>query len=205
GMGCRVTTAWRALTDRAALQPGEWLVVHGAGGFGQSAITLGAALGARVLAVDVNADALAMATRLGANAVLNVGDVADVGEAVREMTDGGADVSIDGLGIAATFENSLRSLRKLGRHVQVGMPVGTDATVALPLLDLVYARQLTLHGMRGLNATGFAPLLALIEAGRFDPDALVSRTISLSGVGAALGDMDTGQSVGITVVDRMDG
>jgi len=205
GMGCRVTTAWRALTDRAHIQPGEWLVVHGAGGVGLSAVMIGAALGARVVAVDISDDALKMATELGANACLNVNGIADVGEAVRDMTNGGAHVSIDGLGIHATFDNSLRSLRKLGRYVQVGMPVAEHATVPLPLLDLVYARQLTLHGMRGLDAAGFAPLFNMIEAGRFDPAPLVTRRIALSGAGDALAEMDGLQTPGITVIDRMDG
>ena len=49
GLGCRVTTVWHALTDRAALQAGEWLAVHGTGGIGLSALLLGCALGARVI------------------------------------------------------------------------------------------------------------------------------------------------------------
>lgn len=203
GMGCRVTTAWRALTDRARIQPGEWLVVHGVGGVGLSAVMIAGAIGARVVAVDVSAEALRMAVDLGANVVLEAGEVDDVGGTVRELTGGGAHVSIDGLGIRATFENSLRSLRMLGRHVQVGMPVEDHATVPLPLLDLVYARQLSLHGMRGLDAAGFSSLIDLVEAGRFDPGALVTRRIPLSGVGASLSDMNGAQPPGITVIDRM--
>lgn len=201
GMGCRVTTAWRALTDRAQLAPGEWLVVHGAGGVGLSAIIIAAALGARVLAVDISDDALTKATELGANAVLNVSGIDDVGEAVRDLTSGGAHVSIDALGSAVTFTNSLRSLRKLGRHVQVGMPVGNHATVPLPLLELVYARQLSLHGTRGLGARQFAPLMDMIAGGRLDPAPLVTRTIPLSAAGAALAEMDGGQPAGVTVID----
>ena len=123
GMGCRVTTAWRGLVDRAKLAPGEWLAVHGSGGVGLSATMIASALGARVLAIDIDNAALAKAQEMGATDVLNVSGVADVGEAVREITKGGAHVSMEALGITATFENSLKSLRKLGRHVQVGMPV----------------------------------------------------------------------------------
>lgn len=203
GMGCRVTTAWRALTDRARLAPGEWLVVHGAGGIGLSATMIGAALGARVLAVDISAGALDMARAMGATELLDARGLDDVGEAVRDKTGGGAHVSLDGLGHDVTFTNSLRSLRKLGRHVQVGMPVGDHATVPLPLLELVYARQLTLMGTRGLGAAGFAPLLAMIEAGRMDPSRLVTGRIALSEVGHALAAMDGGQPPGVTVIDRL--
>jgi len=204
GMGCRVTTAWRALTDRAALRPGEWVAVHGGGGVGLSAIMLASALGARVVGVDVSPAALDMAREAGANAVLNAREVDDVGAALREITGGGAHVSLEALGMAETFSNSLKSLRKLGRHVQIGMPVGAHSIVPLPLLDLVYARQLTLHGMRGLGASGFGDLLGLIEAGRFDPARLVTRTIALSQAGAALREMDAGQPPGVTVIDRFD-
>ena len=201
GMGCRVTTAWRALTDRACLQPGEWVVVHGSGGVGLSCIMIAAALGARILAVDISEAALTKAKEMGANAVLDASKVADVGEAVREMTGGGAHVSIEGLGTQATFENALRSLRKLGRHIQIGMPIGRHATVPLPLLDLVYARQLSIHGMRGLGAPGFAALLSMVEAGRLDISQLITRRIALSDAGAALAEMDHGAPAGVTVID----
>ncbi len=204
GMGCRVTTAWRALTDRARLAPGEWVAVHGCGGVGLSAVMIAAALGARVVAVDVSDVVLAKAREMGADRTLNAARVADVGEAVREMTGGGAHVSLEALGRTVTFENSLRSLRKLGRHVQIGMPTGDDAAVSVPLFDLVYARQLSILGTRGLGATGFAPLLQLVDAGRLDLSQLVTRRIPLSGAGAALEEMDGTPPAGVTVIDRFD-
>ncbi|WP_018634281.1 alcohol dehydrogenase catalytic domain-containing protein [Neomegalonema perideroedes] len=202
GMGCRVTTAWRGLTDRADLRPGEWLAVHGCGGVGLSAILLAKILEARVIAVDVSEGALAMAREMGAEQVLNASEIADVGAAVRDLTGGGAHVSLDALGATETFLNSLRSLRKLGRHVQIGMPVGRHVRVELPLLDLVYARQLTLHGMRGLGAAGFASLLDLAASGRLDLAGLVTERLPLEGLSEALARMDAGRMVGIAVVDR---
>lgn len=203
GMGCRVTTAWRGLVDRAAVKPGEWVAVHGCGGVGLSVIMIAKALGARVIGIDVSEDALGKAQAVGANAVLNAAQVDDVGEAVREVTTGGAHVSLDALGVTVTYENSLRSLRKLGRHIQIGMPVGPHAEVSLPLLDLVYARQLSLHGMRGLSAAGFAPLMDMISGGRLDLSALVTRRIKLSEAETALRAMDTGQPAGVTVITEL--
>ncbi len=201
-MGCRVTTAWRALTDRGRLQAGEWLAVHGCGGVGLSAILLGKALGARIIAIDVATDALAQAHALGAEATVDTTEIDDVGEAIRAATDGGVHLSIDALGIAQTFQNSLRSLRKLGRHVQIGMPVGSHAMVSLPLLELIYARQLSIVGLRGLGAPGFGALLGLVKAGRIDLTHLVTRRIGLEAVGDTLQRMDGRQPAGITVVDR---
>ncbi|MEL7278753.1 MAG: zinc-dependent alcohol dehydrogenase family protein [Pseudomonadota bacterium] len=203
GMGCRVTTAFKAVVDRGQVQPGEWMAVHGCGGVGLSAIMIGAAVGARVLAVDVNPEALALAKSFGASDTLLVGDD-DVGETVREMTGGGAHVSIEALGRNATFHNSLASLRKLGRHVQIGMPTGDHATPVLPLLALVYSRQLTLHGTRGIAPHRFAALFEMIIAGRLDPARLVTQTIPLSGVETALRAMDRFQGSGVTVVDQLD-
>ncbi|MGR3500891.1 zinc-dependent alcohol dehydrogenase family protein [Pseudaestuariivita sp.] len=199
GMGCRVTTAWRALVDRADVQPGEWVVTHGSGGVGLSAILIAKAKGAQVVAVDISAPALEMARAFGADVCLDASG-GNVAEAVREATGGGAHVSLDALGIAQTFDASLRSLRKLGRHVQVGMPVGKDATVPLPLLDLVYARQLSLYGMRGLGARGFGDLLAAVDAGLLPLDRLVTDRIPLSQAGAALAAMDGAQPPGISVI-----
>lgn len=204
-MGCRLTTAFRGLVDRAALEPGEWLAVHGCGGVGLSAVMIGQALGAQVLAVDINDEALAMARGLGATATLNPATVADPGLAVREITAGGAHVSVDGLGITATIVNSMRSLRKLGRHVQIGQPLGKHAVPPLPLLETVYARQISLLGTRGIAASRFSALLGMIAAGRLDPARLITRRIALSEAGAALAAMDGYAGAGVTVISRMQG
>lgn len=204
GMGCRVTTAWRGLNDRAGLKAEEWVAVHGCGGVGLSAIMLAKTLNARVVAVDISQDALDMAKSFGAEVCINASETPDVAAAIKDATNGGAHVSLDGLGIDTTFSNSLKSLRKLGRHVQIGMPVGRHATVPLPLLDLVYARQLSIHGMRGLGAAGFSELLDLASNGDLALHRLVTSTISLSQVDDALRSMGQGQAAGITVVDRFD-
>ena len=202
-MGCRLTTAFRGLVDRADLQPGEWLAVHGCGGVGLSAVMIGAAIGAQIVAVDVNEEALAMARTLGANATLNAAKRADTAAAVREITGGGAHVSIDGLGITETIHNSLRSLRKLGRHVQIGQPLGRHASPPIPLLETVYARQISIFGTRGIAASRFSALLGMIAAGRLDPARMITRRIGLSEAGAALQAMDGYTGVGVTVIDRM--
>jgi alcohol dehydrogenase len=200
GMGCRVTTAFRALADRAVLRPGEWLAVHGCGGVGLSAIMIGAAMGASIVAIDVNEEALAFATALGATVTLDARS-GEVGARVREATGGGAHVSLDALGITATFHNSIAGLRKLGRHVQIGMPLGTHANPTVPLLEMVYSRQIAIMGTRGIPASRFSSLFELIAAGRIDPARLVTRTIPLSAAGAALEAMNGYGGVGITVID----
>ena len=69
----------------------------------------------------------------------------------------------------------------------------------------VYARQLSLHGMRGLSAAGFKPLLELIDSGKFDPGRLVSKHISLSSINQVLPKLDRFQTAGVTVVNDFAG
>lgn len=201
-MGCRLTTAFRALTDKAKLQPGEWVAVHGCGGVGLSVIMIAAAMGAQIVAVDVNEEALGLARELGATLTLNPKTVEDTGLAIRDLTAGGAHVSIEGLGITTTFHNSLKGLRKLGRHVQIGMPLEVHATPTVPLLEAVYARQITIMGTRGIAASRIPALIGMIAAGRVNPQRLITRRIGLDEAGAALAAMDGYSGVGVTVIDR---
>jgi alcohol dehydrogenase len=198
GLGCRVTTAWHALTGRAALRPGEWLAVHGTGGLGLAAVILGHAIGARVVAVDVVPEKLALAKTLGAEATVDAG-AGDAAQAVRDLTGGGAHVSLEALGAPVTVDSSIRCLRPLGRHVQAGLPDLSDARMPVDMMA-VYAGQLTLHGTRGMPAWRYPSLLGLIEAGRLDLAPLVSRRIPLSGVSAELAAMDGPTPPGAAVV-----
>jgi alcohol dehydrogenase len=181
-LGCRVTTAWHALTGRAALAPGEWLAVFGAGGVGLSALLLGRALGARVAVVDV------VDARAG-----------DAATAVRAATGGGAHLAVEALGIAETTRGALTSLRKLGRMVQIGMPAGAHTEMTLPM-DAVYSGQLALYGTRGMPAWRYPSLLSLIEGGHVDLSPLVGRRVGLSEATAELAAFDGPAPPGVAVI-----
>lgn len=198
GLGCRVTTAWHALTGRAALRPGEWLAVWGAGGVGISALLLARAMGAQVIMVDVVPEKLSFASSLGAAAVVNAASD-DAVVAVKEITSGGADVAVEALGIGETTRNALLSLRKLGRMVQIGMPAGKHTNMMLPM-DAVYSGQLALYGTRGMPAHRYPSLLRLIETGQVDLSPMVSRVIPLSAASAELALFDGPAPPGIAVI-----
>ena len=198
-LGCRFATAYRAVVARGRIAAGEWLVVHGAGGVGLSAIQIGAALGARVVAVDISDAALEAASRFGAQVCIKGPD--DVVAAVIAVTDGGAHVSIDALGSIPTMRASVESLRVLGRHVQVGLMLEDAADTAVPM-GRVIARELELLGSHGMPAADYPAMLELVASGRVDPSALVSRVIGLSDAGAAIAAMSLpATSAGMTVVD----
>jgi alcohol dehydrogenase len=183
--------------SQGRVQPGEWVAVHGCGGVGLSAIMIAVAAGARVVGIDVSPAALELAERLGAQAIPGTGDVAS---AVRELTDGGAHLSLDAYGSTATAVNSIRSLRKRGRHVQVGLMLGEHASPPVPM-DLVVANELEILGSHGMAGHEYPQMLDAIASGRIDPQLLVGRTITLDEAPAALAAMDAGVHPGMTVIE----
>lgn len=201
-LGCRMTTAFRGVVDRARLMPGEILAVHGCGGIGLSAVMIAKAMGASVVAVDIVDEKLVLARLLGATHTVNASTTPDVGAAIRELTAGGAHVSIEALGVTQTFHNSLRGLRKLGRHVQIGQPLGEHAEPVMPLLETVYSRQIAVMGSRGLPAIRFPALFDMIAAGRLDPVRLIGKRISLEEASSVFTLMDDYADVGVTLIDR---
>jgi D-arabinose 1-dehydrogenase-like Zn-dependent alcohol dehydrogenase len=198
GLGCRVTTVWHALTDRAALQAGEWLAVHGTGGIGLSALILGRAMGARVIVVDVVPEKLAHAMSLGAEAAIDARD-GDAAQRIVALTGGGAHLSIEALGIGATTNASIECLRPLGRHVQIGMPVGHTARMEINM-NAVYMKNLALFGTRGMPSWRYPSLLSLIETGRVDFAPLIAREVALSGASAELRAFNGPTAPGVAVI-----
>jgi alcohol dehydrogenase len=199
-LGCRFATAFRAVASQGRVSAGQWVVVHGCGGVGLSALMIAAALGAQCIAVDVSAAQLQRAKALGAVHCINARDT-DVVEAIRELTQGGALVSIDALGSAATCFNSIACLGIQGRHVQVGLLAGADFQPALPM-ELVIAKELHIVGSHGLQAHAYAPMLQMITHGKLHPQQLIGRHIALADSIDALIQMDSQEQHGMTIIDR---
>ncbi|WP_459882040.1 zinc-dependent alcohol dehydrogenase family protein [Halorubrum gandharaense] len=199
-LGCRYMTAYHALAERAGLGGGETLAVHGCGGVGLSAVQLASALGARVVAIDVDDDTLARAETLGADRLINAREADDVVEAVRTWSDGGVDVSMDALGVAETCRNSVRCVRPRGSHVQVGLTTDAErGEVALPT-DWMTRWEVSFLGARGMPPTSYDDLFAVVEATGVDPGALVTRELSLEDVSERLAAMDDYDATGVEVV-----
>lgn len=199
-LGCRFATAFRAITAHGRLREGDWLAVHGCGGVGLSAVMIGHALGARVLAVDVAPSALARARELGAEHVIDASKEVDTAATIRVLTGGGTHVSVDALGTPATATASVSCLRRRGRHVQVGLLLGAASTPPLPM-DQVIAHELEIYGSHGMAAHEYPAMLGLIRDGILAPDRLVGHVITLEEAGAALAAMDgPTASSGMTVI-----
>ncbi|WP_432489345.1 zinc-binding dehydrogenase [Kineococcus sp. SYSU DK018] len=197
-LGCRVATAFRAVSDVGRVRPGEFVAVHGCGGVGLSAVAVAAAAGARVVATDLSPAARALAASFGA---VHVVDPADGGvvAAIEDLTEGGAHVSIDAVGSPVTCEASLRCLRRRGRHVQVGLLPAAAGRPSVPM-DRVIALELQVLGSHGMAAHDYPRLMSLVTSGAFPLEHLVSRELPLEAGSQALAELEHPRAAGITVL-----
>jgi alcohol dehydrogenase len=200
-LGCRFMTSFHAIVDQARVRAGEWVAVHGCGGVGLSAVHIASALGANVIAVDIDDQKLEVARSLGAAATVNAKDGKAVG-AIVQATHGGADVSVDALGVAATCRASIACLRVRGRHVQIGLTSAAEkGEVPIPI-DLVVLKEVTIVGSYGMQPARYDSMLRMVESGKLTPKKLVSKTIPLEETGKVLESMEGFGTVGVTVIDR---
>lgn len=198
-LGCRFATAYRALVGRAAVSKDEWITVIGAGGVGLSTVMIARALGAHVIAVDRNPEALTSAAELGANHTLVAGEI-DIPSAVAELTNGGSHVAVDAVGSEQTCTDAILSLRRRGRLAQIGLLPPLDGHPRLPM-SRVIAWELDLLGSHGMAASDYPAMMALIETGTLQPQKLIERTISLEEAAAALPAFDRAMVAGMTMID----
>ncbi len=161
-----IGTAYHALTKRVRLQPGERIIITGAaGGVGAHAVQLARLMGAFIMAVDVGAEKLALASELGADRVFDAG-TGDFSAAAREWTQGeGAEAILELVG-TKTFESSIKSLGRGGRMVIVGSHTGTTLT-ASP--QAMIANEWEILGSRNVTKRELAEVVNLVASGRIKP------------------------------------
>ena len=198
-LGCRFATAYRALSARADLKSDEWITVVGIGGVGLSAVQIAVAFGAKVIAVDRTPAALALAESLGAAHTV-LADGRDVAAEVHELTGGGSHVAVDAVGSAATCADAIYSLRRRGRHVQVGLLPSVGGHPAVPM-DRVIAWEIDIFGSHGMASTDYPDMLRLVEDGTLRPQALVERFVGLAEGARLLPSLDAAAPVGVTLID----
>ena len=199
GLGCRFATSYRAVVDRGKIAKGQWVAVYGCGGVGLSAIMIAVAFGARVVAVDIADEKLEFARTIGAEIVVNSLKT-NAAEAILETTGGGAHISIDALGHPEILLNSVSSLRKRGKHIQVGIMEAGKHLAALPT-DKIIGRELEIVGSHGMQAHRYPEMLEMIRTSTLRPQMLVGKTISLDDSPAALINMNAFPDTGVSVID----
>ncbi len=198
-LGCRFITSFRAVVHQGKVSGGEWVAVFGAGGVGLSAIMIADALGANTIAVDIQDEKLEFARSIGATATVNAKKENPV-EAIKEITKGGADLSIEALGHPECCFNSISSLRKRGKHIQVGLLEAEDKNTAIPM-NLVIARELEIIGSHGMQAYKYKEMLEMIRQEKLKPQKLIGKTVSLEDAIGELMNMNNFSGTGVTVID----
>jgi NADPH2:quinone reductase len=197
-------TAFHVLRSVAAVQPGEELVVLGAGGgVGLAAVQLGVVLGASVTAVASSAEKLEVAKAQGATHLIDH-RAGDLRQALREALPEGADVVVDPVG-GALAEPALRSLRWDGRFVTVGYASGEIPRIPLNLVLLkgIHVLGFEFYGFMthspGDLQRGEEELSDLLASGRIVPH--IGASFALDETAAALRLVADGQAVGKVVID----
>ena len=123
-------------------------------------------------------------------------------QAVVDITKGGAHVAVDALGIATTCRNAIMSLRKQGRHLQIGLTTSAEkGEVSLPI-DRMVTMELQVIASLGMQASHYPSMLQMVEAKKVSPKAMVTGTCDLNGINKVFEEMNTFQNVGVTVCNQ---
>src|SRR5438105_1470246 len=187
-------TAYRMLATKAALRPGEWVLVWGiGGGVATATLAIAKALGAQVIVTSSSAEKLARARELGADATLNH-DTDDIVSGVKEVTGGGAHVVFDNV-VEATWQRSLAAARSAGRICVCGATSGPNPPAQL---HRIWWKQLTIFGSTMGSREDFEAVYDLVESGEVVP--VVDAVFPLADAAAAHERLDAGKQFGQVVL-----
>jgi 6-hydroxycyclohex-1-ene-1-carbonyl-CoA dehydrogenase len=190
-----ITTPFHAVVNRGAVRPGQAVVVVGCGGVGLNVVQIAAALGARVVAVDLSEEKRAWAERLGAVAAVDPGTVDRIDKVLRRLTGGGADVSFEVVGRASTQELALGCLKTGGRAVFVGY---SPEKMALNSGRVMF-RELEIVGSLGCRTVDYPPAIEMVRQGRVKLTELVTHRFILDDINQALDTLRSGTSIRVVV------
>ena len=205
GFSTTYGTSYHALKQRAQLAPGETLLVLGAaGGVGITAVELGKAMGARVIAAASSEEKLAVAAKAGADELINYSD-GDLKSKVKSLTAGqGADVIYDPVG-GDLFDQCMRSINWKGRVLVVGFTAGTIPKVPINLILLKGCQVVgVFYGAFSArepeeNQRNFSELLTLFEEQKIHP--YVGKEYAMEDYAEALYCLSNRQAMGKVVLN----
>ena len=197
-LGCRFATSFRGLVDRAQVRSGQFVAIYGCGGIGLSALLIARAFGARVICIDINQNSLHQAKNLGAEFIINSREEDPVSTIIG-ITNGGADISIDALGSQSTSNQSILSLRRNGKHLQLGLLLTSDGTTPIPMARAI-AYELDILGSHGMAAVDYPKMLALISSGKLEPQLLITNEVNLEIGAQELARMGENLGTGVTII-----
>ena len=202
-LGCGVMAGLGAAINTGNVGRGKSVAVIGCGGVGVAAIAGSVLAGAsKIIAVDIDARKLEVATRMGATHTVNSAEQEPV-EAIQALTDGfGADVVIDAVGIPETWRQAFYARDLAGTLVMVGVPTPEMKIPEIPLIDVFGRGGALKSSWYGdcLPSRDFPMLVDLYQQGRLDLDAFVTEEIALGDVEAAFDKMSSGNVLRSVVI-----
>jgi len=166
GLGCRFITAFHGMVNQGKIDDSMFVAIHGCGGVGLSAIMVADVYGAQVIAVDINEKNLQKAKSLGADYIID-GSREEVVDKIREISRGGANLSMDALGSQETSANSINCLAKKGKHIQAGI-LGIEKNISVSTADLI-AKEIEIIGSHGMPIADYKTVFDLIDSRKIDP------------------------------------
>jgi 6-hydroxycyclohex-1-ene-1-carbonyl-CoA dehydrogenase len=191
-----ITTPFHAVVNRGRVGPGDQVLVIGCGGIGLNLVQIAAAMGARVIAVDLLEEKLDWARKLGAQETVNPKAVERLDKAVRKLTGGGADIAFEAIGFPETQEQAFACLRTGGRFVVVGFasdPMRLDSGRTM-------YREMEIVGSLGCRAVDYPRVLELIRQGKIKLLELVTARYPLDQINAAFDGLRRGEGIRSVVV-----
>lgn len=192
-LGCAGLTGYGAVNS-AKIEPGETVAVIGVGGVGLSVIQLLKASGAgRVIAVGTRKWKLEKAMELGATDVVNSKET-DAANAIKSLTNGGADVVIEAGGNEETIRIAMESVRIGGRVVLIGLPP-VNAMIPFRVASIVRGGITIIGNYGGRPRVDMPRLLELIRLGKFDPTKLVTGKFKLEEINEAVKLLNQGEAI----------
>lgn len=190
-----VSTPYHAVKNRARVQPGDTVVVFGCGGVGINVVQMCAAVGATVIAVDINEKKLEWAKEFGAAYTVKPQEGSAVKE-IRKMTGGGADIAIEAIGMPATIEQAFDCVRTGGRLCIIGY---TDKTVSLSAAKIMF-REIEVVGSLGCRPVDYPRLIEMARRGKLKIKEQVTHRFPLEAINEAFEVMKRGESLRSVII-----
>jgi alcohol dehydrogenase, propanol-preferring len=186
-----LSTPYHAVVHRAQVRPGEWVAVVGCGGVGINVVQFAVAAGASVIAIDLSAEKLALARRLGAVEAIQAGPGVDPAKEARARSGGGVDVAIEAVGTPATIETAFGALRRGGRVCLIGYSDRPFPLAASRLMFFEYS----LVGSLGCRPVDYPRIVEMVREGRIKLDEVVTAVMPLDRVNEAADRLRRGEGL----------
>ncbi|MDH5507875.1 MAG: zinc-binding dehydrogenase [Anaerolineae bacterium] len=191
-----ITTPYHAVINRGRVKPGDQVVVFGCGGIGLNLVQVAAAVGAQVIAVDIQPEKLEWALKLGAQAALNAKEFERIDKEIRKLTSGGADIAFEAIGVPETQTQAFACLRTGGRFVVVGF---SSKPMTLDTGRVMY-REMEITGSLGCRAVDYPRVIELVRQGKIKVKELVTARFPLDEINTALDGLRKGEGIRAVIV-----